>query len=77
VPLLDRLAAHGVAAFALPDSPPSLNGYISLALRGGFPESVLASSERLRRRWLRAYVPQLITRDAEMVEGAKPPTQRQ
>jgi predicted AAA+ superfamily ATPase len=72
-PLLDRLAAHGVAAFALPDSPASLNGYINLALRGGFPESVLASSERLRRHWLRAYVEQLITRDVEIVEAGRDP----
>jgi predicted AAA+ superfamily ATPase len=73
VPLLDRIAAQGVAAFALPDSPPSLNGYISLALRGGFPESMLAASEQLRRQWLRAYVAQLITRDVEMVESGRDP----
>jgi predicted AAA+ superfamily ATPase len=72
-PLLDRLAAHGVAALSVPDTSPSLNDYLTRALRGGFPESVLASSERLRRHWLRAYVDQLITRDVETVEAGRDP----
>lgn len=71
--LLDRLAAHGLAALSVPDAVPSLNGYITLALRGGFPEPVQASSERLRRQWLRAYVEQLITRDVEMVDAGRDP----
>lgn len=73
VPVLDRLAAQGVGAFSLPENPPSLNDYIALALRGGFPESVLVSSDRLRRQWLSAYVEQLITSDAEMVENGRDP----
>ncbi|MBO0880474.1 MAG: ATP-binding protein [Mycobacterium sp.] len=73
VPLLDRLAAHGVAALSVSDTAPSLNDYVTLALRSGFPEPVLASSERLRRQWLRAYVEQLITRDAEMVDAGRDP----
>jgi predicted AAA+ superfamily ATPase len=73
VPVLDRLAAQGVGAFSLPENPPSLNDYITLALRGGFPDSVLASSERLRRQWLSAYVEQLLTRDVEMVENGRDP----
>ncbi len=72
-PVLDRLAAQGVGAFSPPENPPALNDYITLALRGGFPESVLASSERLRRQWLSAYVEQLITRDVEMVESGRDP----
>lgn len=72
-PLLDRIATQGVTAFSMPDDPPALNDYITLALRGGFPEAVLASSERLRRQWLRSYVDQLITRDVEMVDTGRDP----
>jgi predicted AAA+ superfamily ATPase len=73
VPLLDRVAADGVAAFSVPERPPSLNDYIALALRGGFPEAVLASSERVRRQWLRAYIEQLITRDVDALDGGRDP----
>lgn len=71
--LLDRLAADGLAGLSAPDHPPSLNDYINLALRGGFPESVLASSERIGRQWLRAYIDQLITRDVEMLGAGRDP----
>lgn len=71
--LLDRLAAQGVAGLPAPNDPPSLNSYISRALRGGFPESVLASSERVGRQWLRAYVDQLMTRDVEMLDAGRDP----
>jgi uncharacterized protein len=72
-PLLDRVATQGVAAFSAPADAPALNDYITLALRGGFPEAVLASSERLRRQWLRAYVEQLLTRDVEILETGRDP----
>lgn len=72
-PLLDRLATQGVSALSVRDDPPSLNDYLTLALRGGFPESVLAPSDRLRRQWLRAYVEQLITRDVDMIEAGRDP----
>jgi predicted AAA+ superfamily ATPase len=74
VPMLDRLAADGVGPFASrPDDPPALNDYIRLALRGGFPDAVLAPSDRLRRQWLRTYVEQLITRDVPMIDGGRDP----
>jgi predicted AAA+ superfamily ATPase len=73
VPVLDRLAAQGINTFCVPENPPSLNDYIALALRGGFPEPVLEASARLRRRWLSAYVEQLITRDVEMVDSGRDP----
>jgi predicted AAA+ superfamily ATPase len=72
-PLFDRLAARGVSALSLPDDRPALNDYIKLALRGGFPESVLASSDRLRRQWQRAYIEQLITRDVYAVDTRRDP----
>lgn len=72
-PLFDRLAGEGVAAFSPPTQRLALNDYIGLALRGGFPESVLATSDRHRRQWLRAYVDQLITRDVETVDANRDP----
>jgi len=72
-PVLDRIATAGTAAFSLPDDLPALNDYITLALRGGFPEAVLAASDRLRRQWTSAYIEQLITRDADMVDTGRDP----
>lgn len=71
--LLDRLAAHGVDGLPTSEEPPVLNEYIARALRSGFPDAVLATSDRLRRQWLRAYVDQLLTRDAETVEHGRDP----
>lgn len=72
-PLLDRIADDGVRALRPADTRPSLNDYIDLALRGGFPDSVLAPSERLRRRWLSGYVDQVVTRDADLVDAGRDP----
>lgn len=72
-PILDRIATEGTAAFSLPDDRPALNEYLTLALRGGFPETVLAASDRLRRQWTSAYIEQLITRDADMVDTGRDP----
>ncbi len=69
-PLIDRIATDGIAAISAPVDPPTLNNYIALALRGGFPDAVLAPSERVRRLWLNAYVQQLITRDVDMVDAS-------
>lgn len=74
VPALDRIAEEGVAALRAPAERYSLNDYLALALRGGFPEAVLAPSERLRRRWLRSYVSEVVTRDADLVDdGGRDP----
>lgn len=72
-PLLDRLEAEGVDAFHVPGETPDLVGYIELALRGGFPEAVLASRSTLRSQWLDSYVDQVITRDAELADGGRDP----
>src|SRR5262245_28725703 len=72
-PLLDRIAARGVAAFSRPDAAPSLNDYIAFSLRGGFPEAVLAPTDRHRRQWLRAYVDELTTRDVDRIEPGRDP----
>lgn len=75
--VLDRLAAKGISAFTEPSDVLSLNDYITRALRGGFPEAVLATSERTRTKWLTSYVDQLTTRDVEMVDGGRDPIRLQ
>ncbi|MGH8903983.1 MAG: ATP-binding protein [Egibacteraceae bacterium] len=63
-PWLERLAEQGVDGLELPPDSPDLRGYVELAVRGGFPESVLRLSERTRPRWLTGYLDRLLTRDA-------------
>lgn len=72
VPLIDRVARGD--PLEVPEDPPDLRGYVELALAGGFPESVLASSDDARRRWLEGYVEQLVTRDASEVAPRRDPT---
>jgi predicted AAA+ superfamily ATPase len=68
---LDRLASSDEIA-AAPDTP-DLRGYVEIMLRSGFPEPALRLSERARERWLESYVDQLVTRDAELVDGGRDP----
>ncbi len=69
--LLDRLA-EGKSPSA-PADPPDLRAYVELALRSGFPDAALASSELARRRWLEGYVDQLLTRDALGIDQRRDP----
>lgn len=71
--LLDRLATADPGAFAAPGDPPDLRGYVALSLEGGFPEPVLRLSGLARRAWLDTYVDQLVTRDAERLDGGRDP----
>ena len=50
-----------------------MRGYIDLALRGGFPEPVLHLTGAARQAWLDTYVDQLVTRDAEALDGVRDP----
>ena len=50
-----------------------LADYVRRALRSGFPEPALTMSTTARTRWLSAYVDQLVTRDAEGVDGGRDP----
>jgi uncharacterized protein len=50
-----------------------LDGYVRRALRSGFPEPALTMAEKARTRWLASYVDQLVTRDAESVDGGRDP----
>jgi uncharacterized protein len=70
---VERLASDDLDAFALPPDPPDLRGYVELALRGGYPEPVLRLSEEARRAWLDGYLEQLLTRDAEALDGLRDP----
>jgi predicted AAA+ superfamily ATPase len=70
---LERLAAADVGAFPASADPPDLRGYVGLALRGGYPEPVLRLAGAARQAWLETYVDQLVTRDAEALDGARDP----
>jgi hypothetical protein len=69
--LLDRLATADIGAFPAPSDPPDLHGYLTLALAGGFPEPVLRLAGAAKRAWLDSYVDQLVTRDAEGLDGSR------
>jgi hypothetical protein len=68
---LDTVAEGG--ELHLPADLPDLRGYVDLALRSGFPEPALRLSAAARQSWLDSYVEQLLTRDAEQVEGGRDP----
>lgn len=70
---VDRLRTADLAMFPSPTNPPDLRGYIELALRGGFPEPALRLTGSARHLWLDSYVDQLVTRDAESLDGVRDP----
>jgi uncharacterized protein len=51
----------------------TLRDYVRRALRSGFPEAALHLGARDGARWLASYVDQLVTRDAEGIEGGRDP----
>ncbi len=71
--LVEKLAAGDVDALGLPPEVPDLRGYVDLALRGGYPEPALRRSGRAARAWLDGYLEQLLTRDAEGLDGPRDP----
>jgi len=71
---LERLVASGLDDLALPADVPDIDGYIDLALRGGFPEvAYRIRSPRARAIWLASYIDDLITRDAAILDLSKDP----
>jgi len=70
-PFLDRVASG--ADLEPARASVDLHGYLEFALASGFPEAVFARSEAARRRWLESYLEQLLTRDAEELEGGRDP----
>lgn len=71
--IFDRLFAGEAAMLRPPTPAPGLKDYIDLALRGMFPEIAITSTAPLRRRWLTAYVDQLLLRDASLVDDRRDP----
>jgi uncharacterized protein len=61
--LVDRLIADGMDGIPEPADPPDIREYVTRALRGSFPEAVLAGSDRARRRWLASYLDQVVSRE--------------
>ncbi|MEN3361187.1 MAG: uncharacterized protein V7637_5169 [Mycobacteriales bacterium] len=72
-PLLDRLVAAGPDGVSVPLDPPDIRGYVTRALRGGFPEAALAGTDRSRGRWLASYVDQVVTRDVGLAGEVRDP----
>jgi predicted AAA+ superfamily ATPase len=71
--IIDRLVSAGLDGVTVPADPPDIRGYVARALRGGFPDAALASSERAASRWVTSYVDQLVSRDASLVGAVRDP----
>ncbi len=54
-------------------SPTDVRGYVQRALRSGFPEPALMTTNRGRARWLTSYVDQMVTRDAQSISPGRDP----
>ncbi len=61
-PFIDRVASG--EALVGQNPPSDLGDYLSLALRGGFPEPALELGETGAQRWLTSYADQVALRDA-------------
>jgi len=72
-PFLETLSRADLAAFRVPANAPDLRGYIELALHGGYPEPVLKLQRSARQAWMESYLSQLLTRDAESLDGRRDP----
>lgn len=71
---LERLAAADIEQLTLPVEVPDLDGYVRLAVQGGFPEVVYRErSDRSRDIWMSSYLDQLLTRDAAALGQRKDP----
>ena len=71
--VIDLLFEAAFDEIRVPRDPPNLRDYCELALRGGFPQVATQSSSAIRRRWLDAYLEQLIQRDAAAVGAIRDP----
>lgn len=70
---LDMVAMGGLDQVAMPPEVPDVRGYVARALRGSFPETALAGSERARSRWLASYLDQAVSRDVSMLGAVRDP----
>jgi predicted AAA+ superfamily ATPase len=74
VPLLDRLADHGIEPLMTkPAEQPDLRDYAELAAIGGFPQPALRLPATERGPWLESYIDQLLTRDVAMLATHRDP----
>ena len=69
----DGLFDGDVDDLSVPADAPTLRDYVELALRGTYPAVALQPSPSLRRRWLTAYVDQLVMRDASLADEQRDP----
>jgi predicted AAA+ superfamily ATPase len=71
---LGRVAASGADDFTVPADTPVIDDYVTMALRGGFPELAYRDrTDRAGRTWLTSYLDDLVTRDAAAFDSAKDP----
>jgi uncharacterized protein len=71
---LARLATSGVDELIVPPGAPTIDDYVAMAVRGGFPEVAYRErSQRARTTWLTSYLDDLVTRDAAALDAAKDP----
>ena len=71
---LARLATSGTDELVVPPNAPTIDDYVAIALRGGFPEVAYRDrSDRARTTWLTSYLDDLVTRDAAALDTAKDP----
>lgn len=71
---LARLATSGADELIVPPDTPTIDDYVAMALRGGFPEVAYRErSQRARTTWLTSYLDDLVTRDAAALDAAKDP----
>ncbi|EFC81842.1 ATP-binding protein [Parafrankia sp. EUN1f] len=61
--LIELLLTSDISRLNVAGPPPSLDDYVDLALRSGFPQAALNLSTRGRLAWLDAYVDHVVTRD--------------
>jgi uncharacterized protein len=69
----DRVLQQPIESILPPSTPPNLIDYVDVALRGMYPSAALQDSATLRKRWLAAYVDQLLGRDAELLNEQRDP----
>jgi uncharacterized protein len=69
----DRILSGKAEKMKVPEIPPKLTDYVGIALRGMYPAVALQASSTLRKRWLAAYVDQLLGRDAALVDEHRDP----
>ncbi|THV42278.1 ATP-binding protein [Glycomyces buryatensis] len=73
VPFIDRVAAEGHKAVAPSPTDLGLADYLDLALSGGFPEPLSYPPGLARDDWFASYINQLVTRDAQGLDGHRDP----